>query len=399
MENWTLRTILDQLAVTTATNGYNRKSKTPFETVQYAIITAELRRVDSIGYGLINIDNNKCYINAKLQALFYLKTFINAIKADVVNHVPECDCFVCIVHRIYLATRKAPQNVTKACKPKQLVKRIKDIFYRQNNFDSNKQQDAHEFLINLNMAMQRTYTAKPTTLHVNPKANGIYLGSFYTTIECPQTQYEKTFNTHDFGILSLNINDENINSVHEALDVYFEPNKLENTCTICNRDKYKTDQIGTAPEVIVLHLKRFEVDGSGKMTKNIAINDQLDLTKYATPTCIDIFPSLRYRLISMVCHKGNDLDHGHYVTLVSKNSGNDDDPTNKSFYLFNDKQLSLIKNTERIVRDAYVLFYERIECTNDGQTQAIPSNVNQVPLNAPNANPQPSTSTSAVAAA
>lgn len=70
--------------------------------------------------------------------------------------------------------------------------------------------------------------------------------------------------------------------------------------------------INAAPNVLVLHLKRFSYGGSsGKMNKKIDFEIQLDV-----PCNGESSSSSLFSLIGIVVHHGGSIHSGHYVAFV-----------------------------------------------------------------------------------
>lgn len=78
----------------------------------------------------------------------------------------------------------------------------------------------------------------------------------------------------------------------------------------------------------------------------------LDLADY-TVTSSSSSQSSAYRLKSIFSHIGSSKNDEQYITLVS------DDESKNQFYLFKDENVSLIKNPQRYIRQAYLLLYEK----------------------------------------
>ena len=70
--------------------------------------------------------------------------------------------------------------------------------------------------------------------------------------------------------------------------------------------------INAAPNVLVLHLKRFSYGGSsGKMNKKIDFEIQLEV-----PCNGESSKSALFCLIGIVVHHGSSIHSGHYVAFV-----------------------------------------------------------------------------------
>lgn len=89
----------------------------------------------------------------------------------------------------------------------------------------------------------------------------------------------------------------------------------------------------TLPEVVIVHLKRFEggVYGMEKTTSRIRVSNQLNLNKVVHPESISR-DKCEYMLTSVIHHRGN-LQYGHYTASVYKQQEN-------KWYLLNDQFVS-----------------------------------------------------------
>lgn len=64
---------------------------------------------------------------------------------------------------------------------------------------------------------------------------------------------------------------------------------------------------------------------------------------------------IEYELESVVCHKGNSTQSGHYVTFVRHPNGNNGD-----WLLFNDEKIVQVKDEDEIRKNGYLFFYRKI---------------------------------------
>ncbi|GCB74982.1 hypothetical protein scyTo_0018148, partial [Scyliorhinus torazame] len=122
-------------------------------------------------------------------------------------------------------------------------------------------------------------------------------------------------------------------------------------CSFCGKKQDQTEsiQLLKAPDIIIIHLKRFESDdhGNRKLTSTVAFPlEDLDLSQYTSnPTT----QQLKYHLYAVVNHTGT-LDSGHY-TAYCKN------PVTQTWHEFNDAKVSSISEQKIQSPAAYVLFY------------------------------------------
>lgn len=152
-------------------------------------------------------------------------------------------------------------------------------------------------------------------------------------------------------------------SIYDCLDKYVEKEQLADTETLyCNRCKemlapIKKMDIWTSPDVLILHLKRFQFVAGQYMVLRDKINDVvdfpiegLDLSEYVRgPQATDAPPV--YDLFAVSHHMGG-LGGGHY-TATCRNF------LNGQWYNFNDSSVSVTEPTSAVASTAYVLFYRR----------------------------------------
>jgi ubiquitin C-terminal hydrolase len=116
---------------------------------------------------------------------------------------------------------------------------------------------------------------------------------------------------------------------------------------VCAR---KTVKIWTIPQILVIHLKRFERTHNGRLRKletNVSFPDEIDLGNVAqgsTGIC-------RYSLFAVDEHVGS-LNSGHYIARAYCSS-------RQCWYRFSDSAIEPCSVPAVHTPNAYVLFYER----------------------------------------
>jgi len=127
----------------------------------------------------------------------------------------------------------------------------------------------------------------------------------------------------------------------------------------CERSSVKMD-IWSAPECLIIHLKRFAVDATTGDTEKIDTFVQFPLDLDLAPFVVGpSSTSAQYRLYAVVNHSGT-LSYGHY-TAYCKVGGTEADENSRRWYHFNDATvLPVVNESEIVSREAYLLFYERV---------------------------------------
>ena len=144
----------------------------------------------------------------------------------------------------------------------------------------------------------------------------------------------------------------------EVLD---ENNKWH--CAHCNKDvcaNKKTD-IWSAPEVLIIHLKRFISSSSyygssiEKDDRNVEYQEYIDLDQYIMSRLSS--ESVRYVLYGVINHRG-ELNHGHYTAYVRVSQAHNH---LGKWFLFDDNNCREVDKNEALnSSSAYILFYQRI---------------------------------------
>ena len=157
----------------------------------------------------------------------------------------------------------------------------------------------------------------------------------------------------------------------------FGTNQYE--CTRCyqlhkkKNDATKKMSINRSPEVLCLHLKRFNsMEGRTRQTK---LNRHvvfplrgLDLSPYledndgSTPVDDKKKTALYYDLVGLIRHHGNGVRSGHYVSYVKRIS---DD----SWWLCDDAAVRQVEERDVLSQQAYVLMYQRRKTVDEEKEQ------------------------------
>eukprot|EP00929_Paragymnodinium_shiwhaense_P046729 TRINITY_DN23778_c0_g1_i1.p1 TRINITY_DN23778_c0_g1~~TRINITY_DN23778_c0_g1_i1.p1 ORF type:complete len:864 (-),score=128.04 TRINITY_DN23778_c0_g1_i1:132-2654(-) len=151
-------------------------------------------------------------------------------------------------------------------------------------------------------------------------------------------------------------------SLCQCLDAFTRCEELaKEDWAICTKTKQperslKKIDIWSAPECLVVHLKRFSTDLSGEPLDKVE-------TRVDAPIELDMSPYVRgcknggaqYRLYGVVNHSGT-LTYGHYTAYALCGDGGE----GRKWYHYNDSSVSRIDESQVVSKDAYILFYERV---------------------------------------
>ena len=132
-------------------------------------------------------------------------------------------------------------------------------------------------------------------------------------------------------------------------------------CDTCERrvTVQRQTTIWQAPEVLIVHLKRFDNDGR-KINKSVAFSQNMDFSDVISrdsPHAKEI--PTTYSLYAMIAHYGPFMGSGHYVAFARLDG---------KWYLFDDKSVFGINEAIVMKQNAYILFYTK-------NPVATPSNI------------------------
>ncbi|KAI7888229.1 uncharacterized protein EV154DRAFT_448216 [Mucor mucedo] len=185
-----------------------------------------------------------------------------------------------------------------------------------------------------------------------------------TCLSCKQTS--TTYNV--FMSLSLPIPAKKLRissvTLYQCLDYFVKEETLDKEdawkCPQCKKKRKALKQLTLTrlPDILLIHLKRFSMDGLFKNKLDIIVKcptRSLDLSGYVpmtvTPSPPQDRPSYVYDLYAVSNHYGS-LSGGHYTACVR------DGYTDKWHY-FDDSKFSLCDENKVVTKAAYNLFYVR----------------------------------------
>ncbi|XP_068654109.1 ubiquitin carboxyl-terminal hydrolase 25-like [Aristolochia californica] len=343
-----------------------------------------LYRRKSAPLGLQNLDNT-CYLNSVLQCLTYtpplanfcLKNQHSSLCESLSNADNKRDCPFCILERriVRSLSIEAPLDA-----PSKLLNSLR-IFAE--HFRFGKQEDAHEFLryvidachntcvklFKESFRHQRNGAAADLLCH-DTVVKQIFGGALQSQVKCLSCGAESN-RTDDIMDISLDVFQST--SLREALRRFFQPEVLDGSnkykCEKCKKlsPARKQMSILQAPNILVIHLKRFEGIG-GKIDRPIAFEEVLTLTNCMNKGSQDIRPE--YNLFGSIIHSGYSPESGHYYAYIKDASGR--------WYCCNDSHVSLANLEEVLSERVYILFFFR---ANQRPKTASKSNISALACN------------------
>lgn len=144
-------------------------------------------------------------------------------------------------------------------------------------------------------------------------------------------------------------------------------------CDKCNKKTRATKKysIKTAPNILVVHLKRFDFSYAGKLSHYVQYPEFLSLKTFIHDP--DVSPTssfassqplssaekalrgLNYKLYGVLVHLGHTSHSGHYYSYVRG--------SNDNWYKADDQRVSVVASRDALAQNAYILFYTKMSAS------------------------------------
>lgn len=143
-------------------------------------------------------------------------------------------------------------------------------------------------------------------------------------------------------------------------------------CDKCSKKTRATKKytIRTAPNILVVHLKRFDFSHAGKLSHFVTYPETLSMKNFLPET--DLISSnekslrkLNYKLYGVLVHLGYTSHSGHYYSYVRG--------PNNTWLKADDQRVSSVQTRDALAQHAYILFYSKINESVVEPVQKIPS--------------------------
>lgn len=329
-------------------------------------------KIKKMGAGLYNLGNN-CYLNATLQCMAYTPSLSQWLVSR--PHSPVCKvrplkgfCTLCEVEKIIY-------DIFNSCneyaKPNSLCFNIKKV---SNVFGVGTQEDASEFFTTLLESMTKAIKFPPNAASSpspSPSAqkasnilDDIFSFQFRSRITCGTCgRLSDTFeNTNSWPVDVKYITDIRKGMVHFLREELLDG---ENSyrCDACQRKVRATKKYSmqTAPNVLVVNLKRFDFTYAGKLSHFVTYPETLSLKTFVGDSGGPL-SDVAYRLYGVLVHLGHTSHSGHYYSYVRGPSD--------VWYKADDTQVSTVRVQDALDQNAYILFYNRIGQPNSSTATA-----------------------------
>lgn len=173
-------------------------------------------------------------------------------------------------------------------------------------------------------------TRSSGTIKTSSPITKIFGGTLRSEFRVPGLPHSITL--QPFQPLQLDIGSPQVNNIIDALKVLTRPETIHGDFKSPRNAKTATKQvfIDTLPQVLILHLKRFEYNnntgGTQKIWKKIGYPLELELPKEIfsrqhQTTILNHEGLPKYRLIAVVYHHGKNASGGHYTVDVRRQEG------------------------------------------------------------------------------
>ena len=196
-------------------------------------------------------------------------------------------------------------------------------------------------------------------------------GYLRSQIKCCKCGYES--NTYD-SILDISLEIKGP-SIRTAFKHFTDPEVLDGDnkyqCDNCKKKRRAIKQLTVfePPNILCIHLKRFESSGGGmfsggKINKHVKFERTLDLSEFMS---YNTSPRVSYSLFAVLVHYGYSSHGGHYVAFCKA--------PNDEWYLMDDSRVQSVRSINSVLKEkAYLLFYKRNE------TKILYKSPNQSPI-------------------
>ncbi|KAJ6804338.1 ubiquitin carboxyl-terminal hydrolase 21-like isoform X1 [Iris pallida] len=308
---------------------------------------------DRVGAGFWN-NGNTCYLNAVLQCTVHTVPLVEKLRSLQKTH--SCDgeennyfCSLCALRHL---VDECIENSGRAISPNVFINNLRKI---SNYFQLGQQEDAHEFLHCLldslhNCCLDPSTKDKPLAMNEDSLVKHVYGGRLISQLRCSECGH--CSNTSE-PLLDLSLDIADADSLINALESFTKIESIEETKFTCEGCKAKVlmekqTKIDQAPEVISLHLKRFENDGLfiQKIDKSVDYPLELDLKPFLC--CPKDDEQTMYDLYAVLVHIGGAYC-GHYYCCVRSS------PT--TWHSMDDSKVNTVSEAEVLNEKAYILFY------------------------------------------
>ena len=180
----------------------------------------------------------------------------------------------------------------------------------------------------------------------------LFQGKLATSVACKGVPNSVT--VHPFEIVGVPICDDAIRSIEDALEALTAPEILDDYKPSGDSEPQraaKTERFLQLPEILVLHMMRFQFTGrSAKVNKYVAFDTHLQMrSSWMASNATD--RGAVYDLVATVTHHGKSISSGHYTADVIQPDG--------KWLRFDDSDVFWVQQQQVLAERPYLLVYQR----------------------------------------
>lgn len=180
----------------------------------------------------------------------------------------------------------------------------------------------------------------------------LFQGKLATSVACKGAPNSVT--VHPFEILEVPIFDDSIRCIDDALEALTAPETLDDYKPSANSEPQqavKTERFQQLPDILVLHLMRFQFTGrSAKVNKFVGFDTHLQM-RSAWLASGSTDRGAVFDLVATVTHHGKSISSGHYTADVVQPDG--------KWLRFDDSEVFWVQQQQVLAERPYLLVYQR----------------------------------------
>ena len=323
--------------------------------------------------GMPNLGNS-CYFNSVFQSIIRIEPFYNFLVCDrfetYINKTNTEGSGGKIAMEFRNFAKQMTETSSAVLNPSNIRSVICAKFPQFNNYNQHDAQEflgcllnvLHEDLLELHRVHNNLSVYTPRS---QDKADSepdqqfspigdIFFSLMEAKIECPKCGFSNTHKEH-LLFFPLSLPDQSQEVSLPSLIKKFQSREVLDSgntwcCDNCNNhvQAIRESSFIFAPEVLIIHLKRFAVGNYGMIKIETPVS-------YPNEFSGGLLTSTEYHvyiLVSVIFHIGT-LNTGHYTAASW-------DPASKRWFLFNDSKVTEITTDKVHSPDAYLLFYQKL---------------------------------------